>query len=422
MPIDRRKFNIIVAASSLRLILFSAFPSFADLLTGHVEVSTPVSSYKRLREGLFLYERGVSPYDGGVFHQAPLLLPIYSLLSSNESPTILVDLLYILLDALNAYALTTISESGQAVATRFFTSSRSKDQYSSSIVSASYLFNPFTVLACLGRSTSIFTNTAIIHAVSSAVQGNESNCMLALAIASYLSMYPILLLPPLLLLLWNRHRESDGSKSSGTLFITRLTATLISWLGALLGLSFLLTGSWAFIPATYGMLLSVPDLTPNIGLWWYFFVEMFDSFRDFFLGVFWLHIAIYVGGLTLRLHKQPLFVITSLLGLFGIFKPYPSISDISLYFAFLTLYKHLFSLMRYTFVSSTTLLYASLLGPAFYYLWIYAGSGNANFFYAITLVWSLGLSMLVADSVYAALRDEWEIERPEMKGKEARRI
>lgn len=78
--------------------------------------------------------------------------------------------------------------------------------------------------------------------------------------------------------------------------------------------------------------------------------------------------------------------------------------------------------MRYSFFTTATILYATLLGPAFYYLWIYAGSGNANFFYAITLVWSLGLSVVVADSLYAALRDEWEVERPEMKGKDVRRI
>jgi phosphatidylinositol glycan class U len=62
------------------------------------------------------------------------------------------------------------------------------------------------------------------------------------------------------------------------------------------------------------------------------------------------------------------------------------------------------------------------LGPAFYHLWIYAGSGNANFFYAITLVWSLGLSIILGDSLYAALRDELDVERPELLGKEVRRI
>ena len=32
--------------------------------------------------------------------------------------------------------------------------------------------------------------------------------------------------------------------------------------------------------------LSLPDLTPNPGLWWYFFTEMFDHFRPFFLAAF----------------------------------------------------------------------------------------------------------------------------------------
>lgn len=78
--------------------------------------------------------------------------------------------------------------------------------------------------------------------------------------------------------------------------------------------------------------------------------------------------------------------------------------------------------MRNSFFAVSALLYATFLGPAFYYLWIYAGSGNANFFYAITLVWSLALSAIVADSLFAVLRDEWEVERPEMKGQEIARI
>lgn len=81
-----------------------------------------------------------------------------------------------------------------------------------------------------------------------------------------------------------------------------------------------------------------------------------------------------------------------------------------------------FTVMRYTFPAVSTLLYCTLLGPAFYHLWIYAGSGNANFFYAITLVWSLGLTVILADAIYAVLRDEWEVERPDMSGKDVRRV
>lgn len=47
MPVDRRKAAVYVAALALRLLLSLAFPSLPDLLTSRVEVSTPVSSFKR---------------------------------------------------------------------------------------------------------------------------------------------------------------------------------------------------------------------------------------------------------------------------------------------------------------------------------------------------------------------------------------
>ncbi|OKL62591.1 hypothetical protein UA08_02371 [Talaromyces atroroseus] len=217
--------------------------------------------------------------------------------------------------------------------------------------------------------------------------------------------------------------RSEHERPYEVAFVLKCSGIAIATIAGLLGASFLVTGfSWDFIPATYGFHLLVPDLAPNVGLWWYFFIEIFDSFREFFLGVFWLHLVGYVGGLTIRLRRQPLFVVTSLIGIFAIFKPYPSIADVSLYFALLPLYRHLSPLTRYTFFAASALLYATLLGPAFYHLWIYAGSGNANFFYAITLVWSLGLTILVADLIFAALRDEWEYDHPEMKGKDVRQI
>lgn len=245
--------------------------------------------------------------------------------------------------------------------------------------------------------------------------------MFALALASYLSMYPVLLFLPLALLCYDRRHITNSNDSLLSFLLRDLVALGVSICG-LLQMSSFITGSWEFIASTYGVQLLLPDLTPNVGLWWYFFIEMFDSFRAFFIGVFWLHLSSYVCGMTLRLRRQPLFVITSLLGIFAIFKPYPSISDTSLFLALVPLYRHVFPLMRYTFLAASTVLYATLLGPAFYYLWVYAGSGNANFFYAITLVWSLGLSVTVTDLMYAVLRDEWEVERPEMKGKEVSRI
>ncbi|KAJ5408988.1 hypothetical protein N7509_002871 [Penicillium cosmopolitanum] len=423
MAVDRRMVGVFGVAFVLRLLLICLFPALPDLLTGRVEVSTPVNSFKRLQEGLYLYTRNVSPYDGGVFHQAPLLLPIFSLLPDIHSNPIPTAIFYFLVDLVNAYALVTISESGQSIQSRLHSAVRKHIQWDGVSVAAWFLFNPFTIATCLARSTSVFTTSGILFAVSNAVGGNSVNAMLALGFASYLSLYPALLFIPLVLVCYDQRLESSKKSPKAVGYVLQHAAILAASVVGLLALSYLITGNfWEFISATYGFHLLVPDLTPNVGLWWYFFIEMFDSFREFFIGVFWLHLASYVGGLTARLRRQPLFVIASLLGVFAIFKPYPSISDASLYFAMLPLYRHLFPLMRYTFFAISAILYSSLLGPAFYHLWIYAGSGNANFFYAITLVWSLGLSILLADSIFSALRDEWEQDHPEEQGTEVKQV
>ncbi|CAK7206427.1 hypothetical protein SEUCBS139899_009221 [Sporothrix eucalyptigena] len=407
------------AAAAVRLALFTVFPGLPDLLTGRVEISTPVTSFKRLQEGLFLYNHNVSPYDGGVYHQAPLLLPLFSLLPS--SLPIFTYLLYIVVDLLSANALVHIAESGEAGASAKFTSPRREKRWSGFVIAAVFLFNPFTIATCIGRSTSVFSTCAILYAIHKAIGGAPLTAMVSLSFASYLSMYPLLLLPPLVLLAYDRRKSKTPMALPKFATITVLFSA--NCVMSLLFMSYLLTGcSLEFLRSTYGIQLTLSDLTPNVGLWWYFFIEMFDSFRSFFVAVFWLHLSSYVGGLSIRIRTQPLVVLTLLTGIFAIFKPYPSIGDTSLFLALVPLFRHIFPLMRYTFVVAATIMYATFLGPAFYHLWIYAGSGNANFFYAITLVWSLGQSLLVSDLTFAVLRDEWEVERPEMVGKEIRQI
>jgi GPI-anchor transamidase subunit U len=350
MTPKQQRLAIYAGAALLRLLVFFTITSIPDFLTSQVEISTPVSSFKRLQEGLFLYRRGVSPYDGGLFHQAPLLLVIFELIPWP-------GVIFTILDLVNALALEQITESGESVATRLFKSPRADDRFEATAIAAAYLLNPFTIVACLGRSTTAFTNAAIIQGISSAVQGRAVQTTLALALATYFSMYPVLLLPPLLLLCWDRSSQSSKSASS---FIAQCLGQFTSGLVALFFSTPLILGNaWTFAGATYGTQFSVPDLTPNIGLWWYFFIEIFDSFRNYYIGVFWLHIGSYVGGLTLRLRQQPLFVLTTMLGLLAIFKPYPSISDVSLYLAFVPLYKHIFPRESIILVSLQPLLTSS---------------------------------------------------------------
>lgn len=54
MSIDRRKVALFGAAAAVRLLLFT-FPGLPDLLTGRVEISTPVTSFKRCENSSFAH-------------------------------------------------------------------------------------------------------------------------------------------------------------------------------------------------------------------------------------------------------------------------------------------------------------------------------------------------------------------------------
>lgn len=72
-------------------------------------------------------------------------------------------------------------------------------------------------------------------------------------------------------------------------------------------------------------------------------------------------------------------------------------------------------------VTSLLFAYTTLLMPAFHYLWLYAGSANANFYYAINLVHAVGIGSLILDAGWAWGHERWEKERTPVAGKEGQR-
>lgn len=122
----------------------------------------------------------------------------------------------------------------------------------------------------------------------------------------------------------------------------------------------------------------VSDLTPNIGLFWYFFMEVFTHFRTFFAFVFQAHAFIYTIPLALQFgyvweksdlftlifcfciclcfinylellfffkkkqSEHPIFLFFIQSGIVAIFKSYPSLSDVSFVLCFALLYKYLY--------------------------------------------------------------------------------
>ncbi|KAF9419364.1 hypothetical protein BGZ94_009437 [Podila epigama] len=397
------------AALALRLALFEV-PGLANTLGNRVEISTPVTSFKRLSEGVFLFTNGVPPYDGGVFHQAPLLLGLfYPIISS----PLLVKLLYTFSDLAIGYMLlqiatlkekawereTKIREYGGRVETTVMTALT---------VASLYLFNPYTIASCIGRSTILFSNMAVVAGIWMGMKGDRTLAMFSIAMASYISLYPAMLTLPVLIMLTDSIQDYSQKKRVALqccgLFMGSLTA--------LFTLSFVLTNSVDFFASVYGTILAVSDLTPNLGLFWYFFIEMFDQFRPFFLVVFQIHVFIFAVPISIKLRKYPLFVCFLLSTIMGAFKGYPSVGDAALYLGLLPLCSEIFKYMRYSFLIANLFLYSSLLAPIFWYLWVYVGSGNANFFYAIGLVYGIGEIILMIDTTFALLRRDFEATSP----------
>lgn len=150
------------------------------------------------------------------------------------------------------------------------------------------------------------------------------------------------------------------------------------------------------------------DLQPNIGLFWYFFTEMFDHFRNLFLYTFQLNATLlYLLPLTVRLHRQPLMLATILCALTTIFRSYPCVGDVALYMALLPLWQRCSRYMANMFVVLCFFLIASALGPTVWYLWVYCNSANANFYFGATLALSTAQIFLVTDLLFASNKREF---------------
>ncbi|KAF9429490.1 hypothetical protein BGZ76_001227 [Entomortierella beljakovae] len=400
---------IFCSALALRLALFH-LPTFSAILADRVEISTPITSFKRLSEGVYLFQNGVPPYDGGVFHQAPLLLGLFYPIISYP---VLINLVYILGDLTIGYMLMQIAD----IKSKDLAKDRKVQQYGNVVeepgmtsltVATLFLFNPFTIASCIGKSTILYSNVAVVSGIWMGMKRNKSLAMFSLALAAYLSLYPSMLFIPVCLMLTREISDQHQKKLVAVQCAMFFTASLVS----LCVLSYVLVDSWDFLYSLYGTILTVSDLTPNLGLFWYFFIEMFDQFRPFFLIVFQIHVFIFAVPISIKLRKHPLFISFLLCAVMGTFKGYPSVGDASLYLGLLPLHSEIFKYMRYTFLIINLFLYSSLLAPMFWYLWIYVGSGNANFFYAIGLVYGIGEIALMVDTTFAISRRDFEVLLP----------
>ncbi|GAA5958404.1 hypothetical protein JCM8115_002456 [Rhodotorula mucilaginosa] len=375
-----------------------------------------VTAYTQLKEGYHLatrLDRRLNPYDSGSVHTPPAALALVGPLTQLRSEAASYAL-WIAVDAVTAWAVARIArrrQRGEVLR------ENGEKIWSPARVAALYMLHPFAIMTTLARSSIAFSNLFLALALDTALRGSLIPAAFLLSLATHFSLYPILLLPPLILL---AHRGGSPAPSSSA----RLSSAAIEGTVAfgvhqlcLLGWSRWWTGSWSFLSSVYGVILTISDLKPNIGLAWYFFIEMFDHFRAFFLVVFALHPLLYVAPFTIAYNREPLFACTLIVGTIALLKSYPSFGDWAIWHALLGCFSELLPYVSSPIFQSLLPLYALLLLPSFHYLWLASGTGNANFFYAGTLVWAIAMGGWAIEAIKAKGKRELVV----LQGEEGRR-
>jgi len=388
-------------------------------LSERSEFASPINSFKRLKEGVVLSQNGQDPYAGVLFHETPIILHVFKFLFENCND-LWINLIFIGCDILTAWLL------GQAanLVTKWLINNqtqRLKDYHDdakrelllkeedmtsvSSNVQIAYLLHPYLIGSCAARTTSVFSNMFFAFFLLTCMKRKLTWACLFLAVCAYQSVYPIMLVVPLVLIC---------QEASQPMITTALRASLttLAFLSLLCYASYLLmNGSWTYIQSTWGFILSVPELTPNMGLFWYFFTEMFEHFRVFFVCTFQINCFVFVIPLGAKLQHQPFLLIISLMAITAVFKSYPTYGDVGLYMSLLPTMSYLSPYMKQSFLVANSFIATTILGPVLYQLWIYNGSANANFFFAITLVFGTAQIFLITDLLFAYVKREFFLKK-----------
>ncbi|XP_024996479.1 phosphatidylinositol glycan anchor biosynthesis class U protein-like [Cynara cardunculus var. scolymus] len=438
-----------VASIITRLVLIIYFPNTLNF-SSRPEISTPLTSIRRLAEGYWLKQSSMSPYAGSMYHGSPLLLSILGPLTidrgEGQRSHLLFSLAFVVADFITAMLIRSIGQLLQIADSQSLKSlgagrllKVSENFPSGDIAALVYLWNPLTIITCLGYSTAPIENLMIVLSLYGACKRLVPLAAFGWVIASHLSLYPAILVIPLVLLIGsgldtpprklfvqNKYGDDQNELSSDThrkhKGTTNGTSNLIVFSWRRVVLFFFWASVWAFyvlvlcsislkefsglgemFKRTYGFILSVEDLSPNIGLLWYFFAEVFDFFRDFFLIVFHINILFMVLPLAIRLHHRPCFLAFVYIAISSVLKSYPSVGDSALYLGLLGLFVNALADMQFSFFLFSGYLGTLLLSPVMHNLWIWRGTGNANFYFATAMAYACFQIILVVESVSSML-------------------
>uniref|UniRef100_A0A0L0P8H9 Uncharacterized protein n=1 Tax=Candidozyma auris TaxID=498019 RepID=A0A0L0P8H9_CANAR len=418
---------VLAIGTLIRVVVPSLFPRITDALASTVETSTPIDSFRSIQEAFYLLKNDLDVYDGGVVYHPPLLVSLLNLVNDafpENYVFIVFNILYAIVDLGIACKLIRANQWYDEHQRK-----RSKIEglpFSSTFIAAFYLFNPLMILTNWSHSTAVFSYFLIIElVVQVVVDHNPFRAMIALAVGAYLSLTPGFLVVPVIALAFTVSADRDYTRLA-----VQCSAIFIASMATLLLLSFILSGTPDFFYQCYGNILFFDKFSPNMGLWWYIFTEMFDFFTPLYKGIFNLYHVIFVVPITVRFFEREsepqigdsfLAVVMAHTWL-SFSKSYPIIGDLGFVLSMLPIFKNtVIPHTKFMLINALTLIICLLLAPIFYYCWIVLGNGNSNFFFSMSLIWGGVYIVIFLDFIWGRLVFDY-IQTNEVKDRKALRL
>lgn len=375
------------------LLRVLAYVFCVDFLEKRPELNVPQNSFRRLVDGVHMAGDGISPYDGDMVHCQPVLLYLFGALISCRG---LLLAFFVALDLMTSEVL-------RIIAVRYMKergSSMDDIERIADLVSKCYMLNPLAIATCAVFSLSVVYNFITSLFILTFVKGCLLCSSVLYGLLVHLSLYSAIYMCALLVKFSTLKERVQAIVYSAIALVTLLFFN-----------RFLNASGWNHIDSSYMFLLDVRDLTPNVGIFWYFFIEVFSHFRHFFLWVFQVNILVYLVPLSLTLRSNSFLLLHQLLILVSVFSSYPSMAESLVYLSLLPLFENLKKYFRWGLVIGAALATAIFLTPIMWQMWVVSGSGNANFYFAATLTYSVAQIFLLTDLLYGHLRQKVAEER-----------
>lgn len=387
--------SLVLAVGGLIRAVLPLVPGLTSTLASTIEVSTPVNSFKALHEAFYYINHNIALYDGGVVHHPPLVVVFFAYLNAIPYASIIFNLLWTAADVGMAYKLVQIN--------RWYHQRHSKAAplvvFDDHLIAAFVLFNPLLLATNLAHSTLSLALFLVVESLEQLViEHLVPRAVMALTVAAYINFSHIYLMVPLFALAHAVYGPKVYKKGLAV-FVTSVVA--------LFGASYAITNSTNFL-SCYTTVINFKKITPNLGLWWYLFTEMFDFFTPFYIGLFNTYSVLFIVPLAIRLFEtqsgDSLLAFVMAATWISFTKSYPTVGDLGFVLALLPIFRGtVIPHCKFVPITLLTLLIALLLSPIFYYCWIVLGNGNSNFFYSINLIWGVVHVLVLADFIWGRL-------------------